>query len=418
MLNDTAPSTPEPLYVKMPGVVGLYRQAVSGRYYGVKKIKGKRRERSLETTDRKIAERRLKEWIASLEKVDTEVEKTTLGQLRASFIAVNKGKSESSQCINEGVLREFDRWWPHGTDFQVRNIRPSHLEEWLAIQERRLKNTTYNRYAGVLKQMFELAVKDRIIAESPFDRVATRWKKPQRRKPHIPTVEQFEAIVADIRSQKYSRHAQDTADFVEFLGLAGLGQAEVGSLTWGDVDFDQGRMSVRRHKTDVRFIVPIYPHLRPLMERLHAKAGTKATPSALVFKIKDAKRALNGACERLNLPHFSQRNLRQCLIMRLWKLGVDKKLIAKWQGHQDGGQLIMDTYTEVFGSDDAEYERLQLAKLAPQGAKLAAQPNAFGTYNRSWLQSLRFIQEAAAAEMSFLHRSATTFSARSREGVA
>jgi hypothetical protein len=51
--------------------------------------------------------------------------------------------------------------------------------------------------------------------------------------------------------------------------------------------------------------------------------------------------------------------------MRLWKSGVDKKLIAKWQGHQDGGELILNTYTEVFGSDDAEYERLQLAKLAP-----------------------------------------------------
>ena len=43
---------------------------------------------------------------------------------------------------------------------------------------------------------------------------------------------------------------------------------------------------------------------------------------------------------------------------------MDKKLIAKWQGHQDGGQLIMDTYTEVFGADDAEYEHQQLAKLA------------------------------------------------------
>jgi len=51
------------------------------------------------------------------------------------------------------------------------------------------------------------------------------------------------------------------------------------------------------------------------------------------------------------------------LILRLWKAGVDKKLIAKRQGHQDGGQLIMDTYTEVFGGDDAEYEQQQLAKL-------------------------------------------------------
>jgi integrase len=171
--------------------------------------------------------------------------------------------------------------------------------------------------------------------------------------------------VADIRSQKYSRHAAATADFVEFLGLAGLGQAEARSLTWGDVDFAHGRMSVRRHKTDKQFTVPIYPHLRPLLLRLKTEAGANVASTALVLKIKDAKRALTGACERLSLTHFSQRNLRQCLIGRLWKLGVDKKLIAKWQGHQDGGQLIMDTYTEVFGTDDADYERLQLAKLAP-----------------------------------------------------
>ena len=122
-------------------------------------------------------------------------------------------------------------------------------------------------------------------------------------------------------------------------------------------------MSIRRHKTDQRFTVPIYPHLRPLMEQLRAEAGAKAAPRTLVFKIKDAKKALTNACERLGFPHFSQRNLRQCLIMRLWKAGVDKKTIARWQGHRDGGQLILDTYTEVFGADDAEYERLQLAKL-------------------------------------------------------
>jgi len=85
--------------------------------------------------------------------------------------------------------------------------------------------------------------------------------------------------------------------------------------------------------------------------------------NAPVFHIHDAKKALKAACERLGYPNFSQRNIRQCLILRLWKAGVDKKLIAKWQGHQDGGQLIMDTYTEVFGDDDAQYEQQQLAKL-------------------------------------------------------
>jgi len=364
MLHDSSAAQSTSPYVKVSGCIGLYRHTVTGRYYGVKKLHGKKREHSLATTDRKIAERRLREWIANFEKVDCEVEKMTLKQLSQRFIATNQGKSQSSRETIKGVITDFESWWPHGMDFQVRHVRPSHLEEWLAMQERRLRNASYNRVAGVLKQLFELAVRDRIIAESPFERVATPWKKPQTPVRNIPTVAQFGAIVNSVRSQKNNSHAEESADFIEFMGLAGLGQAEAASLTWGDVDFTQNCMRIRRHKTDTRFTVPIYAHMKPLMERLYANPGPKARQT-LVFNIKDAKKALTNACERLGLPHFSQRNLRQSLIRRLWQAGVDRKLIAKWQGHQDGGLLIMATYTEVFGSDDAEYERMQLAKLAP-----------------------------------------------------
>ena len=368
MLQETSVSASGDLYVKIPGCVGLYRHALSGRYYGIKKVAGKKRERSLGTTDRKIAERRLKDWIDTLGKLDVEVEKTTLQQLFQKMIAITRGKSESSRNVVKAVIEDFEGWWKHGLDFQVRNVRPSHLEEWLAIHERRLRNTSYNRYAGVVKQMFEIAVKDRIIAESPFLGVTTRWKKPQTPLRHIPTQEQFQAIVESVRNEKNNRRAQDSADFIEFLGLAGLGQAEAASLKWGDVDMAKGRMSIRRHKTDVRFTVPIYPHLRPLMEKLLKKSGGNPGPRTQVLKILDARKALNGACQRLGYPHFTQRNLRQALIMKLWKAGVDRKLIAKYQGHQDGGALILSTYTEVFGDDDAAYEQMQLAKLAPLSA--------------------------------------------------
>lgn len=365
MLSESSIHASENVYIKVPGCVGLYRHTKSGRYYGVKKVHGRRRERSLETNDRKIAERRLKEWIDDLLRVDSEAEKTTLKVINQKYIAVNRGKAESTQKATQAIIREFESWWPLGLNFQVRNIRPSHLEEWLALHERRLKNTSYNRYAGVLKGIFELAVKDRIIASSPFLQVATRWKKPQKPKRCIPTVEQFEAIVNDIRSQRFSSHADGTADFVAFLGLAGLGQAEASSLTWGDVDFARGCIHIRRHKTDTRFVVPIYPHLRVLMDQLRAKAGKTIVLGERVFLIRDAKKALTAACNRLGYVHFSQRNLRQCLIMRLWRAGIDKKLIARYQGHTDGGELISSTYTEVFGDDDGAYEQMQLAKLEP-----------------------------------------------------
>jgi integrase len=211
--------------------------------------------------------------------------------------------------------------------------------------------------------MFDIAVRDRIIAESPFAGVRTSWKRPQEPIRLVPTADQFNAIVNSIRSQRFTAHANQTADFVEFLGLAGLGQAEASSLTWDDVDLKKNRLSIRRHKTNTRFYMPIYPGLKELLVRLRNAAG-EVPSNTRVFAIKDAKKALRAACDRLGYPNFSQRSIRRCLIRKLWRSGVDKKLIAKWQGHQDGGQLIIDTYTEAFGDDDAEYERQQIAKIA------------------------------------------------------
>ena len=363
------PTSSQKEYVKVANAPGLYRHVKTGRYLGVKKINGRHREHSLGTSDRKIAERRYQEWVANLTKIDSEVERTTLDQLVKRFVETGRGMAKNTQVTTNAIIKSFKKWMGHDYYMEAQKVCPSQLDQWLASEEPRLRNTTYNRYSGFLKQLFELAVKDRIIAESPCKQLRTPWKKPQTPHRQIPTAEQFQKIVDSIRSQPFSDHAQDSADFVEFLGLAGLGQAEASSLTWGDIDWKLGRMRIRRLKTDKIFYVPIYDHLRPLLERLRRGRGAMFLNSR-VFKIKDAKKALTNACKRLGFPHFSQRNLRQSLIRRLWRAGVDYKLISKWQGHRDGGQLILDTYTEVFGDDDGDYEKQQLAKLgAATGCK-------------------------------------------------
>jgi integrase len=158
-----------------------------------------------------------------------------------------------------------------------------------------------------------------------------------------PSFEEFLAIIADIRAQAFNGEAPDSANFVEFIGLAGLGQAEAANLRRQDVNFKAGMMSVRRSKTSTAFAVPIYPQLRPLMERLCQGVN----PRDRVFQIKDAKKAITGACRRLELPRYSHRSLRRMFITRAIERGVDVKVIADWQGHRDGGKLILDTYSHV-----------------------------------------------------------------------
>lgn len=95
-----------------------------------------------------------------------------------------------------------------------------------------------------------------------------------------------------------------------------------------------------RHKTKSGFAIPIYPQLKPLLLRRRHDA-----PNERVFAIDNAKKAIANACRRLDLPQYSHISFRRMFITRAIERGVDVKVIAEWQGHKDGGKLILDTYS-------------------------------------------------------------------------
>lgn len=357
-----SPKSTRQLLQKIPGYPCLYRHSVNDSYYGITKVGGNRKEHSLGTTDRKLAERNLKQWLNDLETTEPLKARKTLENLLEDYVKNLAGKKDKTRRTRMSIVNRFRETWQHGLRVRATTVTTHQLNEWLAQHEGRLKNSSYNEYARFLKDLFEIAVADRVMAKSPFAEVKTKWKKPQKPTRLTPSPEEFQSIVSDIRAQKFNPDALASADFVEFLGLAGLGQKEAGTLLWSQVDRATKRIGIRRHKTGVLFYVPLYPHLAPLIEKLHEQRQSPKR-DGLVFQIKDAKKALSAACARLGLPSYSQRAIRRVLIRLLWRAGVDKKLIAKWQGHSDGGKLIMDTYTEDFGSDDDAYEQMELKKI-------------------------------------------------------
>jgi len=109
---------------------------------------------------------------------------------------------------------------------------------------------------------------------------------------------------------------------------------------------------VLRHKTRQGFAVPIFPQLRPLLERRYTQAQTAneskpPSPDAKVFSVANAKKAIESACDRLNLPAYTSRSFRRTFITSAIERGVDVKVVAQWQGHKAGGKLILDTYSHV-----------------------------------------------------------------------
>jgi integrase len=317
----------------------LYRYSSNGVYYARIKTSGKEIRRSLETTDRDLAKRNLAKLKDEQRQVDHSQGKLTLAELCDRYLKTVQHQKPKTVERKLFIVGRIKTDWPTGKLTQVGKIKPSDVDMWLARY--RFGSASRNLYISCVKELFNSAVRDRIISASP----AAHLRSAKREKPIrlTPTFEQFKAIIADVRAQVFNADAQDSAAFLEFLGLAGLGQAEAGSLTPADVDLAAGQIITYRHKTSTGFTIPIFPQVRPLLETL---CEGKAHDSRL-FKISDAKRALAGACRRLGYPPFSQRSLRRMFITRAIERGVDVKVIAEWQGHKDGGKLILDTYSHV-----------------------------------------------------------------------
>ena len=347
----------------------LYRYSSNGVYYGRIRVHGKEIKRSLETADRAVAQRELARFKNEQRQIDPSQGKLTLTELCNNYLKTiqhQKSKTiERKTCIVDRVKL----YWPTGELTQVGKIKPSHCDLWLAAVARRAKHfgpASRALHISCIKELFELALRDRIISVSP----ATHLRSGKREKPIrlTPTFEQFRAIIADVRAQVFNADAHDSADFLEFLGLAGLGQAEAASLKRHDVDFEAGRIITFRHKTSTGFAIPIFPQLRPLLEKLceGKLSGDR------IFKIANAKKALAGACRRLGYPPFTQRSLRRMFITRAIERGVDVKVIAEWQGHKDGGKLILGTYSHV---NRAHSQRMAQLMTESEPENVIAMPN-------------------------------------------
>jgi integrase len=320
--------------------VGLYCYQPTGAYFARVRFGGKLYRRALATNDYTLARRKLAAYRHDLERTDASKGKTSFATVLDAYDATLTGAGSTLEK-KRAVLGQLRQTWFGIDTLPLRTVTPSEVSRWLARHYGEKSASYHNAALTLIRGALEQAVRDRIIAENP----AKDLKYRKRTKPIrlTPTFEQFKQIVADIRAQRFNAAAEQSGDFVEFLGLAGLGQAEVAAIKRSDVDLEAGRVIVYRHKTDTGFVIPIYPQLRPLIEKLCKGKNHNEH----LFSVSEARKALANACIRLSYPQYTHRAFRRAFVTRAIERGVDVKVISQWQGHRDGGKLILQAYSHV-----------------------------------------------------------------------
>jgi len=317
----------------------LYRYK-SGVYYGLVKLRGKQIRKSLETSDLEQARRELKTWKNDLELTDPTLSARTLETHAEVFLKSLTGAASTQDNTRRTIAKLLKDW---SGPRVISKIKPSDCTEWLA-KYGELRQATRNKMIQDMRNFFAAAVEDKVIARSPAESV--KYKK----RPDIirltPDDDQFAAIVADLRSQLWNGHGRDdTADFVELAGTLGLGQAELSGIQRQHVNLKAGTIQILRQKTQTGFTIPIYPKARAIIER--RMTSMPSEQSARLLPQDNCKKGLAAACKRLGFPNFEPRSLRRYFITAALRAGVDVATVAAWQGHKDGGALVLKTYGDA-----------------------------------------------------------------------
>jgi len=197
--------------------------------------------------------------------VSKRVTSTLIGFVDA-YIAARSDVKPSTATVWRRTQNHFNRFF--GDERLLRDVNVGDAKDFRRhLKNRSLAEDTVRRTCGIAKQFFEDAIDRGLITRNPF------------KHRDLPT-----ATGAGDKSREFFVNRELTEKVLEMLpdaqwrlmfALARFGglrcPSEVLSLRWGDIDWENSRMTVSRPKTEHHEngafrVVPIFPELRSFLD--------------------------------------------------------------------------------------------------------------------------------------------------------
>lgn len=206
---------------------------------------------------------------AGLVEASTSAGIPRLGDFLESYVSMRMDIKQASRVsLRQGVASVLAFF---GADRKLADITLGDAEEFRLRLKESLADNTARRRCAYAKQFFAFAVRKRYIPSNPFADLKGCHVRENRARDYFVTREEAAAVL----------EACPDTDWRLIFGLCRLGglrcPSEIMGLTWADVDWERGRMTVRSPKTehhegkDSRTL-PLFPELRPLLDAAFEQA--------------------------------------------------------------------------------------------------------------------------------------------------
>ena len=343
----------------------LYRNN-HGIYFAWFVVNGKQIKRSLKTTDKDLARRRLAELREKGNRLHgNEQRNIQFEELVAFWLeSIRSDVKESTYRRRVVCLNQLA---PYFKKMPVRSISIQVIEKWKVERGACVAPRTFNKELETLNHLMRYArdVKG-VILDNPAEKIRNR--KAEVTAIEIPGKEQFRSMIAELRNEPQAVRS-GAVEFAEFLAYSGLRLGEAREVRRCDVNFELnsllvtgGEIGTKNHEERT---IPLFPALRKLLERICEERKLPEGSPARFFEFKDIRQALGSACRRAGLPNFGHHALRHFFCSNAIEAGIDFKAIAGWLGHKDGGVLVAKTYGHLRAEHSAAMAQRMTFDLNP-----------------------------------------------------
>ena len=352
----------------------LIRYVPKGTYYARFKAGGKLIRRCLRTDVYSVAKLRLPDVIGEHRALveaaaDRSSGKLTFGDIVATYRQRIESDPRLKPASRRYRLMTVDfivKTWAGILDKNVRKITDRECLEWFRSFQKRFAPSVVNNSIGTLRAIFNEAIEQGARFTNPA--APLKRLRLRQRALRLPSRDEFIRFVELIETAG-APQSRDCANFVRFLAYSGLRKGEAKFVTWRDVDFNRGEITVQGDplngtKNDEVRRVPMIPELRQMLEalresRAHEKADTQ------VLRVFEAEKSMRRAASAIGISHLRHHDLRHLFASTCIESGVDIPTVSRWLGHKDGGALAMKVYGHL---------RQEHSALQAQRVRFAASP--------------------------------------------
>jgi hypothetical protein len=159
----------------------LYRYSSNGVYYARIKTPSKEIRQSLRTTDRQKANRELRLLKEEQQQIDRSQGKITLAELCDRYLMTVQHQKPKTIERKTLIVRRIKDDWPTAKQTQVAKVKPSDVDLWLSRYH--FGPVSRNLHVACAKEIFEMALRDNVIARSPARLRSVKLDKPIRKTP-------------------------------------------------------------------------------------------------------------------------------------------------------------------------------------------------------------------------------------------